>query len=1071
MKLDLKSVLAAGTILCAGTLSAAGTPVASATYAGIELNLRFAAADGRMTVDGRGSNGRIAWNNTGDWADGGSDEAAAVSVTAQGERLVWDGGLVREPVGDPVVLVDAQKGEGIAQLPDGTTPCRKLVRTVGGEVADTVYIENTDGGLRGSVTIEGVTRPQSGRPLTVSVEPFDGASVDEATLTATWYRAAYDQVPEAGEAFATGLEYVPTPEDYEHWFMVVVSDAAGVVAVGRPFWFSKLPVVYLTTEGAQEPSAAKEDHTGAVYIQGNAEYAAQCGKPDDYAAVDNLHVRGNTTAQEPKKPYKVKLGKKTDLFGMGKNKHWVLLANYLDPGLMRNKVIYDAANRLGCLGMKSVWVEVVLNGQFRGNYQLCEQLRISSGRVDIANWEDIGEAVADAIAETEGLSDDDTAALETQMAENLAWVTSRQVTFKEQTYDVDRYDDPAVAQSKDITGGYLFEFDKYDDEASKFQLRSGALDMLTKLNMPEFLCTNTEMMDYCKGYLEDFFDAVQAADGRDANGRHYSALADIDAMAGYWLTQVLAANSDSQGYSRFAYKGQSGKLVWGPIWDLDHSVGYRASDWTVNADANGTIISCVPANDCSSGWHNGNHFASGPNGDAERAKCNFYPLWCDDPYFCLKLREHWLAARDYLMELVADGGTIDKHYDYLLESGNVNYRMWPVQTKGNATFPFEGNLGNARQFKRLLKARIEWIDTQMATLEGLVNSLNKPSECKADHPYVDSAAKFDFDIRGSVQKRVDSTETTIPDVAVIGDEGFSAAVTVDDDAVTEVDVSVNGIFHQTCSVVDKAFDVTVGTAALTVSDGRRNLVAFSARRGGAAPLTTYALVTKSALFPTPFDETNVTCTPEVDWEGGFDFTGEGVCPRMTVKDSAGNALVEGRDYVVTYANNVYPGTGRVILTGMGNPAGTGDFEGRLNWVGSIERTFVIKQARVKTVTARVALDTRDDSPRAPEKYSQILRFAFTSEADWSLGGVTPRASIVVTDTVNGGSPEVLTCKQAEGTVRWSPKRASTYRIALHIDGVEVESCLMEISEQVIRSKPGLLLFIAWNGGETTYGES
>lgn len=48
-----------------------------------------------------------------------------------------------------------------------------------------------------------------------------------------------------------------------------------------------------------------------------------------------------------KKPYKIKLDKKADLFGMGKNKHWVLLANYYDNSLVRNRLTYYLGRKLG----------------------------------------------------------------------------------------------------------------------------------------------------------------------------------------------------------------------------------------------------------------------------------------------------------------------------------------------------------------------------------------------------------------------------------------------------------------------------------------------------------------------------------------------------------------------------------------------------------------------------------------------------------------------------------------------------------------------------------------------------
>lgn len=45
--------------------------------------------------------------------------------------------------------------------------------------------------------------------------------------------------------------------------------------------------------------------------------------------MEYIRGRGNSTWICDKKPYKIKLSKKADLFGMGKNKHWVLLAEPL----------------------------------------------------------------------------------------------------------------------------------------------------------------------------------------------------------------------------------------------------------------------------------------------------------------------------------------------------------------------------------------------------------------------------------------------------------------------------------------------------------------------------------------------------------------------------------------------------------------------------------------------------------------------------------------------------------------------------------------------------------------------
>lgn len=55
------------------------------------------------------------------------------------------------------------------------------------------------------------------------------------------------------------------------------------------------------------------------------------GESNEIICSDGIEIkgRGNMSWSYSKKPYKIKLNSKVDMFGMGKNKHWVLLANFL----------------------------------------------------------------------------------------------------------------------------------------------------------------------------------------------------------------------------------------------------------------------------------------------------------------------------------------------------------------------------------------------------------------------------------------------------------------------------------------------------------------------------------------------------------------------------------------------------------------------------------------------------------------------------------------------------------------------------------------------------------------------
>ncbi|MBQ8402296.1 MAG: CotH kinase family protein, partial [Clostridia bacterium] len=60
----------------------------------------------------------------------------------------------------------------------------------------------------------------------------------------------------------------------------------------------------------------------------------------EYSGGGQIKLRGNSSAGQEKRPFKLKLDTKSNLFGMGKNRHWVLLANWYDRTNLRNAMSY-----------------------------------------------------------------------------------------------------------------------------------------------------------------------------------------------------------------------------------------------------------------------------------------------------------------------------------------------------------------------------------------------------------------------------------------------------------------------------------------------------------------------------------------------------------------------------------------------------------------------------------------------------------------------------------------------------------------------------------------------------------
>ena len=159
--------------------------------------------------------------------------------------------------------------------------------------------------------------------------------------------------------------YTPLQEDLEKFISVTVKDSKGS-SLSKQVFFSRLPVIYINTENGAVIGDKENYITSEFIIQGNETYNSETTTL--YNGTAGVRGRGNSTWSLPKKPYKVKLDKGTDLFGFGKSKHWVLLANYYDTSFIRNKLAYDLSGDMGIPYMQSVLADVVLNGVYVGNY-------------------------------------------------------------------------------------------------------------------------------------------------------------------------------------------------------------------------------------------------------------------------------------------------------------------------------------------------------------------------------------------------------------------------------------------------------------------------------------------------------------------------------------------------------------------------------------------------------------------------------------------------------------------------------------------------------------------------------
>ena len=269
---------------------------------------------------------------------------------------------------------------------------------------------------------------------------------------------------------------------------------------------SGLPIVSINTPNAQSITS-KED-----WIEGATMSIVNAGV-QNYEGTTSIRGRGNSTWGMPKKPYALKLDSKAEILGMPKHKRWVLLANWMDRTLMRNAVAFEIARATGLAWTpRGKFVEVVLNGEHKGTYYLCEQIKVDKNRVNITEME------------STDISDDA------------------------------------------ITGGYLMELDTYFDEVNKFKSAREELPYMFKEPDEETLVT--EQLEYMQKYINDLEELLYTYSRLSAH--EYEEYMDVDSYIDFWFVQELADNEECwHPKSTYMHKDRGGKLTAGPVWDFD----------------------------------------------------------------------------------------------------------------------------------------------------------------------------------------------------------------------------------------------------------------------------------------------------------------------------------------------------------------------------------------------------------------------------------------------------------------------------------------------------------------------
>ena len=141
---------------------------------------------------------------------------------------------------------------------------------------------------------------------------------------------------------------------------------------------TNLPVVTIHTKDNVEPYD-KENQIEAQITLISEDGTTLLSEPG------TIRERGNASRYFPKKPWRIKFDEKQHVLDApAKAKKWTLINNYGDKTLMRNLLAFELSRRMGMPYTPfGTAVDVLLNGEYKGTYQLCDQIDVKKNRVDI----------------------------------------------------------------------------------------------------------------------------------------------------------------------------------------------------------------------------------------------------------------------------------------------------------------------------------------------------------------------------------------------------------------------------------------------------------------------------------------------------------------------------------------------------------------------------------------------------------------------------------------------------------------------------------------------------------------
>ncbi len=304
------------------------------------------------------------------------------------------------------------------------------------------------------------------------------------------------------------VRYVGPATTYAHVAELQFFGHEGMGDHSNLFRITNLPTVSIHTINNTVPRDKVNEIQAHFIIIGDSTHAL-------ISEPGTIRERGNYSREYPKKPWRIKFEQKQHVLDAPAHaRKWTLINNYGDKTLMRNLLAFDVSRRLDMAWTpEGRLVDVIFNGEYKGTYQLCDQVQVHEDRVAVTKME-----------------------------------------------KTDNYGDF-------VTGGYLIELDAYASGEPKW-FTSSTYRIPISIKYPDAEDITPYQEAYIKSQWNAFERTVSSTSYADPE-KGYASMLDVPSFVKHFLVGEYSGNTDTYWSVNVWKDRDDPRFHIGPVWDFD----------------------------------------------------------------------------------------------------------------------------------------------------------------------------------------------------------------------------------------------------------------------------------------------------------------------------------------------------------------------------------------------------------------------------------------------------------------------------------------------------------------------